>query len=65
MQSAVLPYRFYLLNRLQDAAAVQDKDASAAIQALFAETGLEPILNVRTKRRMERADNHEAWGELV
>ena len=65
MQSVVLPYRFYLLNRLQDAAEAQDEDSLAAIRKVFAETGLGALLDLRTTRRMERSDNHETWGELA
>ncbi len=64
IQSWVLPYRFYLLGRLHDAIARQGPDAKAAIRKSFAGVGLENLLDLRTKRPVLRADNHEVWGEL-
>lgn len=65
IQSWVLAYRFYLLNRLQDAAERQDEKIQAVICEVFKKTGLESLLETKTKRRMERVDNQEAWGELA
>ncbi|MEM7666284.1 MAG: glutathione S-transferase N-terminal domain-containing protein [Pseudomonadota bacterium] len=65
IQTVVLPYRFYLLNRLQDAVDRQSDDSRAPIETVFANSGLDDILTTRTKRRMERKDNQETWGALV
>lgn len=64
MRSVVLPYRFYLLGRLRNAVKRQSKAAQNAIHNLCADIGLEPLLTLKTKRPIERIDNHEAWGEL-
>ncbi|USG62849.1 glutathione S-transferase [Sneathiella marina] len=59
----VLPYRIYLLQKIQDAfdrCETQEKDK---IEILLAETGLEPLLTIRCTRRVERRDNREIWGE--
>ncbi len=65
IQSWVLPYRFYLLGRLQAAVAKQDKDSQTTIRQSFAGNGLEPLLDLRTKRPVHRTDNQEVWGELI
>lgn len=54
--SAVMPYRFWLLDRLQ--AAVGEE-----ARPLFEETRLEPLLALRTDRPVERRGNLEVWGE--
>ena len=64
MTVAVVPYRLYLVKRLQDAVAAADPDGRAAIRAVFAEAGLEPLLDVRPRRWVERSENREVWGPL-
>jgi glutathione S-transferase len=64
MTVAVVPYRLFLVKRLQDAVAEADPAARAAIRAVFAEAGLDPLLDVRPRRWVVRADNHEVWGPL-
>lgn len=62
MQVNVLPYRLYLLQKVQ---AVVDEAAPAARadqEALLAETGLSRLLALRTSRRVERRDHLEVWG---
>ncbi len=64
VNTTVMPYRFYLLQRLQDCydqASVEDKQA---IENLFEETGLQPVLHARTDRRVERQNHLEVWGAL-
>ena len=59
--TAVMPYRFWLLQRLQarfDALASADRDA---VEALFAQTGLSPLLHLKTARRVARRDHLEVW----
>lgn len=63
--SVVIPYRFYLLHRLQDAFDDQSKDDQAAILGDFEAAGLESLLSLRTNRKMERRDNQEVWGQEV
>ena len=59
---SVLPYRLYLLQRIQDAAARADAAGQAAIAALLEEVGLAPLLRLKTARRVERRGNLEVWG---
>lgn len=64
MTVAVVPYRLYLVKRLQDAVAGADAAGRAAVRAVFSEAGLEPLLDIRPRRWVERSDNHEVWGPL-
>jgi len=64
MTVAVVPYRLYLVKRLQDAVAAADPAGQAAIREVFAEAGLDPLLDIRPRRWVERGDNHEVWGPL-
>lgn len=62
LNTTVMPYRFYLLQRLQDCfgqAAISDQQA---ITALFQDTGLASILAIKTDRRVERVNHLEVWG---
>lgn len=63
IETVVIPYRFYLLQRLQDATRRQSVQDREAIGKLFGETGLGSLLDLQTSRRMERSDNQEVWGE--
>jgi glutathione S-transferase len=63
IKTLVMPYRFYLLQRLTDCVDQAGAEDQKAIRALFAETGLDPILDLRTTRRVERANHLEVWGE--
>lgn len=56
ISSAVMPYRFWLLDRLQAAA------GPAAREALE-ETGLGALVTLKTDRPVERHGNFEVWGE--
>ncbi|HLH13453.1 MAG TPA: glutathione S-transferase C-terminal domain-containing protein [Solirubrobacteraceae bacterium] len=60
----VLPYRLFMLQRLQDAFAACREGERRAVRDLFARVGLEPVLDARACRRVERRDNHEVWGAL-
>ena len=64
MTVAVVPYRLFLIKRLQDAVAASDPAGQQAIRAVFAEAGLDLLLDVRPRRWVVRADNHEVWGPL-
>ncbi|MFA6220121.1 MAG: glutathione S-transferase family protein [Erythrobacter sp.] len=63
IETVVLPYRFYLLQRLQDAVDRQDAGARAAIRSLFASTGGDRLLDLRTSHPVVRIGNREVWGE--
>ena len=64
MTVAVVPYRIHLLKRLQDAVAAADPDQRARIGEVFAGAGLDPLLEVRPRRWVQRHDNREVWGPL-
>ena len=62
MSSVVMPYRFYLAQRLWDHFDRSSQDTQNAIRNLFAKTGLEAFLDKRPRRRVLRKDYHEVWG---
>ena len=62
IETTVMPYRFFLLQRLQDCFIEATADDQAAIRKLFHQTGLEPLLDMRTHRRVERENHLEVWG---
>jgi hypothetical protein len=62
IETVVIPYRFYLLQRLQDAFDRQPQNDQTAIRIIFESAGLEKLFDLRTGRRMERQDNQEVWG---
>lgn len=59
ISTAVMPYRFYLLQRVQAAIA----DAGAPMCILLADTGLDAVVALETHRPVERMGNLEVWGE--
>jgi glutathione S-transferase len=59
---SVVPYRLYLLQRLQAAFAEQTAEEQQKVRSLLHEVGLDPLLEVRARRRVERRDNREVWG---
>ncbi|NNE56490.1 MAG: glutathione S-transferase [Hellea sp.] len=61
MSSVVMPYRFYLAQRLWDHFDSCSENTQADIRSLFAKTGLEPFLDKRPSRRVLRKDYHEVW----
>lgn len=60
----VLPYRLYLLQKLQDVANQASPADRADMQALLEETGLSDLLTLHTSRRIERVNHLEVWGDL-
>ena len=62
IETNVLPYRVLMLQRLQ--AAFESLDGAAREQALsiLTEAGLSPLLDLKARRRLARADNREVWG---
>ena len=62
LETVVMPYRLYLLQRFQDAADALDPAASAALSALLARTGLGALATLRCRRRVERRGHLEVWG---
>jgi glutathione S-transferase len=64
MTVVVVPYRLYLIKRLQDAVAAAPAAAQEAIRQVFSRAGLDPLLDIRPRRWVERSDNREVWGPL-
>lgn len=62
LEVGVLPYRTHRLQHLQDVFRSTHADAQATIRAMFREHGLEPLLDLGPRRRIERRDNREVWG---
>jgi hypothetical protein len=60
---AVMPYRLYLLQKVQAAAAAAPPPARAKIEALLEETGLGALLTLTTTRPVLRRNHLEVWGE--
>lgn len=58
---AIMPYRLYLLQKVQDAADMATPEDRAAMEALLGDTNLKPLLTLRTTRRVERRDHLEVW----
>jgi glutathione S-transferase len=61
LEVMVMPYRVWLLQRVQDAADALDADSRATLSTLLAPTGLEPMLHARVARRVTRRDQREWW----
>ena len=60
----MLPYRFWLMQRLHDDLAAADDVAQAQVRKVFSSTNLEALLDLRTLRRVERQGHLEVWGPL-
>jgi hypothetical protein len=59
------PYRIFLLQRLQDACQAMPADHRRSVEELLAEVGLGALLEIRTQRRVERAQHREVLGVRV
>ena len=62
---AVMPYRLYLLQKVQDAAESLTGSGRAGVDALLSETGLSEMLTLKTQRRVYRDNHLELWADLV
>ncbi|MEL6686140.1 MAG: glutathione S-transferase [Pseudomonadota bacterium] len=62
IQTAVMPYRHWLLQRLQDEFETQPQKDQTRIHAHLTETGLNDLLGAKLPRRVERRGNREFWG---
>jgi glutathione S-transferase len=56
------PYRIFLVRRLQDACDAMPPDDRRSVEELLQEVGLGPLLEIRTQRRVERANHREVLG---
>lgn len=63
MLSVVMPYRFYLAQRLWDHFDGCPETAQTAIRDLFKQTGLEAFLDKRPSRRVLRQNYQEVWAD--
>jgi glutathione S-transferase len=59
----VMPYRLYLLQKVQDLADCAAPDALSGMRKLLEVTGLQDLLTLRTSRRILRRNHLEVWGE--
>ncbi|MGI9598929.1 MAG: glutathione S-transferase family protein [Acidimicrobiales bacterium] len=64
LTTGVMPYRFWLMQRLHDDLAGADENEQRRVRELFAATGLEQLLDLRTLRPVERSGHLEVWGPL-
>lgn len=61
LRTSVLPYRFYLLQFLQDEYEQSTAGDKRAIEDHFASCGLLPLLTSKTTRRVARLNHLEVW----
>jgi len=59
-----MPYRLYLLQKVQDAAEGLAGPDRAEVDGLLAEVGLTEMLTLKTQRRVYRDNHLELWGEV-
>lgn len=62
LTTGVMPYRFWLMQRLHDDLAAAGDELQVRTRAIFAATGLDALLDLRTLRRVERQGHLEVWG---
>ena len=55
------PYRFFLLQRIQDLYAALPNDERVGVDALLSRCDMAPILTATLSRRIVRSDNLEVW----
>lgn len=61
IKTAVMPYRFWMLQRIQDRFAALDENGQTKVQTLLERAGLGAILRLATVRRVERRSSLEVW----
>ena len=62
LRVAVMPYRLYLLQKIQDVVDKAAADSRVAMTRLLSETGLSDLLALRTTRQVLRVNHLEVWG---
>lgn len=65
VEVAVMPYRLWLLQKIQDCVDALESGPRAEVQAMLTSAGLEDLMTLRTLRRVERVNHLEVWGPLV
>ncbi len=58
----VMPYRLFMLQRVQDAAQRLNPAQSSQLRELLQRTGLAALLDLRCRRRVLRQGHFEVWG---
>jgi glutathione S-transferase len=61
INAVVMPYRIFMLQRIQDAYDKLGAAGQKQVDELLAETGLEAMLTARCDRRVERQNHREVW----
>ena len=61
IEIGVAPYRLWMLQRVQDAAAKLSPQDATRLDALLTPAGLAPLLTLHAGRRVERRQNREWW----
>lgn len=61
IRTSVMPYRFFLLQRLQDTYESLDRNQQSDVLSVFESVGLETILHLKTSRRVVRENYLEVW----
>lgn len=64
LTTAVMPYRFWLMQKLHDDLAAAPPADQLRAREAFRSGGVEAMLDLRTLRRVERDGYLEVWGEL-
>jgi len=57
-----IPYRILHLQRIQKAFDSLDSAGQTRVRGVLADAGLEVLIDIKARRRVERIDNVEAWG---
>jgi glutathione S-transferase len=65
VEVAVMPYRLWLLQKIQDCVDGLAPADRAPVEAMLVSAGLQDLLALRTHRRVERVDHLEVWGPLL
>jgi glutathione S-transferase len=65
INTVVMPYRIFMLQRIQDAYDAMTELERKAVDALLEQTGLMDMIRLRSARRVERHNNREVWGALT
>ena len=61
ISTGVMPYRFWMLQRIQDAYAAMDNAEQTRVGEVLDAAGLGAMLTLRTDRRVERQNYLEVW----
>lgn len=62
IETVVMPYRTWLLQRIQDAYDELGATERESVTALLERTGTLPLVTTRASRRVARRNNREVWG---